>query len=114
MEARIILDLRVGAAFTRMQTQILQARFGRLAESSSVVSYGLLSGTFLTRNHLTPHSTTSRPLSISYPRLRCSKVESGEELCPRAVLVHPPGVDSKYVVGRRGRNCVYLEKRAHF
>lgn len=40
VEARIILDLKVGAAFTRMQTQILQARFGQLAEGKNVVSYG--------------------------------------------------------------------------
>jgi DNA topoisomerase-3 len=40
VEARIILDLKVGAAFTRMQTQILQTRFGQLAEGKNVVSYG--------------------------------------------------------------------------
>ncbi|KAF9467413.1 prokaryotic type I DNA topoisomerase, partial [Collybia nuda] len=40
VEARIILDLKVGAAFTRMQTQILQARFGQLAEGKNIVSYG--------------------------------------------------------------------------
>lgn len=38
VEARTILDLRLGAAFTRMQTLILQRRFGdRLKE---VISYG--------------------------------------------------------------------------
>lgn len=40
VEARIILDLKVGSAFTRMQTLILQARFGQLAEGKNVVSYG--------------------------------------------------------------------------
>lgn len=40
VEARIILDLKVGAAFTRMQTRILQDRFGQLAEGKNVVSYG--------------------------------------------------------------------------
>ncbi|KAI0339862.1 prokaryotic type I DNA topoisomerase [Trametopsis cervina] len=37
VEARIILDLRIGAAFTRMQTLALQARFQQLKE---VISYG--------------------------------------------------------------------------
>jgi DNA topoisomerase-3 len=40
VEARIILDLRIGAAFTRMQTQILQNRFDQLTEGKNVVSYG--------------------------------------------------------------------------
>lgn len=38
VEARTILDLRLGAAFTRMQTLNLQRRFGdRLTD---VISYG--------------------------------------------------------------------------
>ena len=37
VEARILLDLRIGAAFTRMQTLTLQARFQQLKE---VISYG--------------------------------------------------------------------------
>lgn len=40
MEARIILDLKVGAAFTRLQTLILQGRVPQIAEEKSVVSYG--------------------------------------------------------------------------
>lgn len=39
VEARTILDLRIGAAFTRMQTMTLQARFRQLKE---VISYGML------------------------------------------------------------------------
>jgi len=38
VEARIALDLRIGAAFTRLQTLALQNRFGVLKEN--VVSYG--------------------------------------------------------------------------
>ena len=38
VEARIALDLRIGAAFTRLQTLALQNRFGILKEN--VVSYG--------------------------------------------------------------------------
>jgi DNA topoisomerase-3 len=44
VEARIILDLKIGAAFTRMQTMNLQNRFPQLraaeGEKSTVVSYG--------------------------------------------------------------------------
>lgn len=38
VDARIALDLRVGAAMTRLQTLALQARFGVLADK--VISYG--------------------------------------------------------------------------
>lgn len=38
VEARMALDLRIGAAFTRLQTLALQNRFGVLKEN--VVSYG--------------------------------------------------------------------------
>ncbi|KAH9948967.1 DNA topoisomerase [Amylocystis lapponica] len=38
VEARIILDLRLGAAFTRLQTLNLQSRFDKLAEE--IISYG--------------------------------------------------------------------------
>lgn len=37
VEARILLDLRIGAAFTRMQTRTLQQRFHQLKD---VISYG--------------------------------------------------------------------------
>jgi DNA topoisomerase-3 len=39
VEARILLDLRLGAAFTRMQSMTLKARFPQL-EEGGVVSYG--------------------------------------------------------------------------
>jgi DNA topoisomerase IA len=38
VEARILLDLRIGAAFTRMQTLSLSAQVQQLAEK--LVSYG--------------------------------------------------------------------------
>ena len=38
VEARILLDLKIGAAFTRMQTLSLQAKFQVLEEK--LVSYG--------------------------------------------------------------------------
>ena len=41
VEARIILDLRVGAAFTRLQTTTLQNRFKEFKEpNNTVISYG--------------------------------------------------------------------------
>ncbi|TDL26071.1 prokaryotic type I DNA topoisomerase, partial [Rickenella mellea] len=40
VEARTILDLRLGAAFTRMQTLILQERFGQLKDIGVPISYG--------------------------------------------------------------------------
>ncbi|KIM83269.1 hypothetical protein PILCRDRAFT_783465 [Piloderma croceum F 1598] len=40
VEARILLDLRIGAAFTRMQTLTLQGRFAQLNEKRDPVSYG--------------------------------------------------------------------------
>lgn len=40
VEARILLDLRIGAAFTRMQTLSLQTQVQQLAEK--IVSYGKL------------------------------------------------------------------------
>ena len=39
VEARIALDLRIGAAFTRLQTLALQNKFGVLKEN--VISYGV-------------------------------------------------------------------------
>ena len=40
VEARMILDLKVGAAFTRLQTLTLQNRVQQIAEGASIVSYG--------------------------------------------------------------------------
>jgi DNA topoisomerase-3 len=40
VEARIILDLRIGAAFTRMQTLALQSHFRKIKEQKGPVSYG--------------------------------------------------------------------------
>jgi DNA topoisomerase-3 len=40
VEARIMLDLKVGSAFTRLQTLILQGRVPQIANEKSVVSYG--------------------------------------------------------------------------
>ena len=47
VEARILLDLKVGAAFTRLQTLALQSRVKAIADEKSVVSYGISSIPFL-------------------------------------------------------------------
>lgn len=39
VEARILLDLRIGAAFTRLQTLTLQSQIAQLADTG-VISYG--------------------------------------------------------------------------
>ena len=40
VELRMILDLKIGAAFTRLQTLTLRNRVHQIAENPSVVSYG--------------------------------------------------------------------------
>ncbi|KAI5123889.1 hypothetical protein M0805_005705 [Coniferiporia weirii] len=40
VEARTVLDLRLGAAFTRMQTLTLQRRFAQIQDAGAPVSYG--------------------------------------------------------------------------
>lgn len=40
VEARTILDLRLGAAFTRMQTLTLQGRLAQLKDIGGPISYG--------------------------------------------------------------------------
>ena len=47
VEARIILDLKVGAAFTRLQTLTLQNQVQQIAQGASVVSYGIVFNIFI-------------------------------------------------------------------
>lgn len=42
VEARTVLDLKIGAAFTRMQTMVLQQRIAKIRDEKSVLSYGKL------------------------------------------------------------------------
>jgi DNA topoisomerase III len=43
VNARLELDLRIGAAFTRFQTMTLQRRIAEIAEERLIVSYGTIS-----------------------------------------------------------------------
>lgn len=68
MAARIELDLRIGAAFTRLQTLQLQTVVAALKEK--VISYGLLHLDYV------PHFcgcklTGRRIMSVSYVGIRC-------------------------------------------
>ena len=65
VEARIILDLRIGAAFTRLQTRTLQPLFQQI---TGVVSYG---GHYLTFFFWLIPTSLPRSLSISYTGFRC-------------------------------------------
>ena len=80
VEARITLDLKVGAAFTRMQTQILQNRLGQLADGKHVVSYGKFFQSLQADFAQLNAKLTTRSLPISYPWFRGPEVEPCEEL----------------------------------
>jgi hypothetical protein len=41
VNARLELDLRIGAAFTRFQTLTLQQRIGEIGEQKLIISYGI-------------------------------------------------------------------------
>ena len=47
VEARILLDLRIGAAMSRLQTLSLQRRFPDHDLSEDVISYGTLSCSYI-------------------------------------------------------------------
>lgn len=103
VEARILLDLKVGAAFTRLQTLILQ---GRVPQIEAVVSYGQLNSISFP-SYLT---TSLRPMSVSDSRLRRSKIHPGQELHSRKFLVYLSLVDTTGIPRQR-RNEVQLEAR---
>lgn len=80
--ARIELDLRIGAAFTRLQTLQLQAVAAILKEK--VISYGR-SFAFVEHQSIVSNSKT-RLLSVSYAWIRRGSVLSRKELQARDVL----------------------------
>ena len=73
--ARIELDLRIGAAFTRLQTLQLKPISDTLAET--IISYGMFLGPHLINVFLL---TASRVLSISHAGICCGPVLTCEEL----------------------------------
>lgn len=65
VSARMALDLRIGAAFTRLTTLTLQARVPEL--QSSMISYGKLAFPGRTSGQ---QADPSRPVSVPDPRIR--------------------------------------------
>ena len=80
VEARINLDLRIGAAFTRLTTMNIQSR---VPELEGVISYGKFFPDYLVAT-----SADARTMSVPNFRLRGGPVEEGTELRPRAILVY--------------------------
>ena len=106
VDARILLDLRIGAAFTRMQTLALQGRFAQLNDKRDPVSYGLC--IFLLCASVPAHRAY-RPVPIPHPRFCRIKVHTSEELQARDVLVHLPLPlpNHVFLVCTR-RNCLHV------
>lgn len=78
VSARIELDLRIGAALTRLQTLSLQSMGAELQDL--MLSYGeFVRVCVCTAN-------TPRVLPISHAGIRCRPVLSSPELCARDVL----------------------------
>lgn len=79
--ARIELDLRIGAAFTRLQTLQLKHLSDSLAET--LISYGMFLGRNLVHRSLL---TFFRVLPISHVRFCCGPVFTCKELQAGALL----------------------------
>lgn len=75
VSARIELDLRLGAAFTRYQTLALREMGGDLADR--VISYGQSSTPFDDQDL---SSIVVRLMSIPNPRLRCGSLFPSQKL----------------------------------
>jgi len=80
--ARIELDLRIGAAFTRLQTLQLQAVVAALKDK--IISYGDILSYVLYGSGLTLY----RIVSVPHAGFRCRSVSTGEELQARNILEH--------------------------
>ena len=108
VEARIVLDLKVGAAFTRHQTMSLQSRIQELAVDKSVLSYG----THISDDSLYNLLIFPRTLPIPNTGLCRQTLQFSHVISPRKLLVHLPGtVETERLTGRDGRDEVQLETR---
>lgn len=83
VSARIELDLRLGAAFTRYQTLTLREMGGDLADR--LISYGQSSTPF---NFYVRRLIVVRFVSIPDPGLRCRSIFPSQEFCTGNVLEH--------------------------
>ena len=90
--ARIELDLRLGASFTRFQTLTLQAMNAALFEGR-VVSYGELFNIF---DAAPAKSDQYRLMPIPDPWLRSRPILQGPKFCSRAVLGHQVDTYSRW------------------
>ena len=84
VSARIELDLRLGAAFTRYQTLSLQMLGGNLAEK--VLSYG--ENEFISLEILILRLWPHRILPVSNPGLRSGQILSSPKIRAREILEH--------------------------
>jgi DNA topoisomerase III len=91
VEARIELDLRVGAAFTRFQTMALQQRFGQLADHT--LSYGTSASACHVPGRGERNANVvglcARAMPVPDTGVCRRALLSRAKLCARAVLAHP-------------------------
>ncbi len=80
VNARLELDLRIGAAFTRFQTMTLQRQIEMIGTEKKLISYGIRSTFFC-------HPLIVRILSISNVRIRGRPVATSGAFRPRTILV---------------------------
>lgn len=108
VEARTILDLKVGAAFTRMQTLVLQRQVKKIEDEKNIVSYGA------SQPFCSIPSTNLSFRSMSVPNLgfRSRQIQGRSDFQTRDLLVHiPHPVPTIFFSRRRRRDTVHMEKR---
>lgn len=81
VEARIELDLRIGAAFTRLMTMNLSKQIAEL--DGKMISYGM----FLSCKNCISN-VTYRSLSVPHTWICCRSIPTHKRLHIRGVLVH--------------------------
>ncbi len=94
VDARTLLDLRIGAAFSRMQTLSIQRTVAELGES--LISYGRA----FSITWIWPLTAVFRSLPVSNPWICCLTVRAGQSFCSRTILVHIHGSQARRSRGR--------------